>query len=460
MGGPCTISRHLKVLPPSSSTSFNNLRISDELARHLDGGTVLVVGPFGKIWRIEVGRDADGRAFLGRGWPEFAAAHGFCTGWFVVFRYDADGGVLTVKAFDTSCCLREFCRPLTPANHGDGGVSRRPQFISVLLPPSMEKMRIPPKFVSKYIAELETGRSTSVLLNLSPLHKFCSVAIEKDPSGNLFFSGGWSRFLVSHGITEYDVLLLRYEGNMVLTVKVFGPDGCQKGKGFKDQDTSHRKKFEQSGKTVFYGCQKGLKEQDTSSRKKFQQNGKTAFYGCQEGYKDKDSSSEESEQGDQKAFPDIKIEGEDRPSSSRKRKSTAKKRDGEENSKTPKRCLTSSEKALLSTKASVYEIGPPSWMKSEISAYKLANCLMVPAAFCKVIGLQRTSEITLKTTADEGHGLRSWQVRVLVYGNQSRGCIRRGWLRFCVDNKIKEGDICTFNVVKTTLWHVDITRCG
>ncbi|CAN6227654.1 unnamed protein product [Urochloa humidicola] len=425
MGGPCTISRHLKVLPPSSSTSFNNLRISDELARHLDGGTVLVVGPFGKIWRIEVGRDADGRAFLGRGWPEFAAAHGFRTGWFVVFRYDADGGVLTVKAFDTSCCLREFCRPLTPKNRGDGGVSRRPQFISVLLPPSMEKMRIPPKFVSKYIAELETGRSTSVLVNLSPLNKFCSVAIEKDPSGNMFFSGGWSRFLVSHGIAEYDVLLLRYEGNMVFTVKVFGPDGYQKG--LKDQDTSYRNKFEQSGKTVFYGCQ--------------------------EGYKDKDSSSEESEQGDQK--------GEDRPSSSRKRKSTAKKRDGEENSKTPKRCLTSSEKALLSTKASVYEIGPPSWMKREISAYILANCLMVPAAFCKAIGLQRTSEITLKMTADEGHGgLRSWQVRVLVYGNQNRGCIRRGWLRFCADNKIKEGDICTFNVVKTTLWHVDITRCG
>ncbi|CAN6242171.1 unnamed protein product [Urochloa humidicola] len=411
MGGPCTgghgaraISRHLKVLPPSSSSPFNTLRISDELARHLDGGTALVVSPFGKIWRVEVGRDADGRAFLGRGWPEFAAAHGFRTGWFVVFRYDAGGGgVLTVKAFDTSCCLRELCRPLTAANHGDGGVSRRPQFMSVLLPPSMEKMRIPPKFVRKYIAE--PGRSTAVLLNLSPLHKFCSVAIEKYPSGNLFFSGGWSRFLVSHGIAEYDVLLLRYEGNMVFTVKVFGPDGCQKG--FKDQDTSQRKKlFEQSGKT---------------------------------------------------AFPDIKIEGEDHPSTSKKRKSMAKKRDGQANSKRPKRCLTSSKKAL-SSKSSVYEIGPPSWMKSEISAYILANCLMVAGAFCKAIGLQSTSEITLKTTADEGRGLKSWQVRVLVYGNRSCCYISRGWSRFCADNRIKEGDICTFNVVNTTLWHVDITR--
>ncbi|CAL5032918.1 unnamed protein product [Urochloa decumbens] len=446
MGGPCAgdhgavaISRHLKVLLPSSSS--NNLRISGELARHLDGGgtgstAAHVVSPLGKIWRVEVGRDADGGAFLGRGWPEFAAAHGFEAGWFLVLRHEAAAAsVLTVKAFDSTCCLREFSRPLAVApNYGvggdGGGVSRRPQFISVLRPPSMEKMGIPPKFVKKYIAEAETGMSTAVLL--SPLCKFCRVAVDKDPSGSgLFFSGGWSRFLASHGIAEYDVLLLRYEGNLVFTVKVFGPDGCQKV--FKDQDTSHRKKFEQSGETAFYGCQKGFKDQDRSS--------------------------EELEHSDHKAFPDIQTEGEDRPSSSRKCKSTAKKRDGQENSKRPKRCVTSSKKALLSSKSSVYEIGPPSWMKSEISAYILANRLMVTGTFCKAIGLRMTSEITLKTTADEGHGLRSWKVRVLVYPNRSRGHITRGWRRFCVDNRIKEGDICTFNVVNITLWHVDITRC-
>jgi hypothetical protein len=29
-----------------------------------------VVSPFGKVWRVEVGRDGEG-AFLGRGWPVF-----------------------------------------------------------------------------------------------------------------------------------------------------------------------------------------------------------------------------------------------------------------------------------------------------------------------------------------------------------------------------------------------------
>lgn len=71
----------------------------------------LVVSPFGKVWYVEVGRDGDG-AFLWRGWPEFARAHGLGVGWFLVLRHEG-GGVLTVKAFDTSFCLKEFCSPST-----------------------------------------------------------------------------------------------------------------------------------------------------------------------------------------------------------------------------------------------------------------------------------------------------------------------------------------------------------
>ncbi|EAZ30309.1 hypothetical protein OsJ_14356 [Oryza sativa Japonica Group] len=96
-------------------------RISDELAADLlgergDGGgggggaprrAARVVSPVGKVWDVEVGRDDDGDgggAFLGRGWAEFAAAHGLGMGWFVVVRHEG-GGVLTVKLFDTTCCL-------------------------------------------------------------------------------------------------------------------------------------------------------------------------------------------------------------------------------------------------------------------------------------------------------------------------------------------------------------------
>jgi hypothetical protein len=67
----------------------------------------MLVSPMGsKVWRVEVGRDGSG-AFLGRGWPEFVAAHGIKDLWFLV------------KAFDTSCCLRELSRPLNAGSFSD-----------------------------------------------------------------------------------------------------------------------------------------------------------------------------------------------------------------------------------------------------------------------------------------------------------------------------------------------------
>jgi len=91
-------------------------RISDELAGCFDDGggggggapgpTALLFSPFGKVWRVEVGRDGAG-AFLGRGWADFLAAHGVGVGWFVLLRH-AGRGALTFKAFDTSFCIKEF----------------------------------------------------------------------------------------------------------------------------------------------------------------------------------------------------------------------------------------------------------------------------------------------------------------------------------------------------------------
>jgi hypothetical protein len=60
-----------------------------------------------------------------------------------------------------------------------------------------------------------------------PLGNVCQIELEMNQS-DMFFAAGWSQFMAFHGITEADALLLRYEGNMAFTVKVFGPDGCQR----------------------------------------------------------------------------------------------------------------------------------------------------------------------------------------------------------------------------------------
>ncbi|GJN11899.1 hypothetical protein PR202_ga30134 [Eleusine coracana subsp. coracana] len=203
--------KDLRVLLPFTSGCP---RIPDELAAEVGAGAAeaLVVGPYGdyvKVWHVEVRRDGDG-ALLGRGWPEFAAACGAGTGWFLILRHRGRGA-LTVKAFDSSYCLRELGAPAPPA---------------VLLKEfNVFLQLIPAKFVQLYIPK-EHLNSTAIIFG--PLGKIFRIDLEMNRS-DVFFASGWSQFISFHGITGANALLLRYEGGMVFTVKVFEPNGCLRG---------------------------------------------------------------------------------------------------------------------------------------------------------------------------------------------------------------------------------------
>ncbi|WVZ84946.1 hypothetical protein U9M48_031913 [Paspalum notatum var. saurae] len=365
-------------------------RIPDELAKEIgagvDGpGEVRVVGLSGgkvKVWCVEVGKDGDG-AFLGRGWPEFAAAQGVGAGWLLVLRHQG-GGVLTVKAFDSSGCIKGLGTPPAEAMASNKDASHRLQFVSVLRSDFMEKMLIPAKFVQHYIPVEHLDNRMAIVIG--PLGKTCRVELEMNRP-DLFFTAGWSQFLESHDITEADALLLRYEGNMVFTVKVFGPNGCQ----------IERKN-------------KGIRMQQVS------------------------------------ILPDIGKQQETPSESIRKSKSN-KGRPIKEVQKKLKRSVAS------------YEIGPPSWIKKEINTVTLKRKLLstkgtLTKSFCDAIGLRKPSTITLKTSMDSA---KSWQVGGIPCNNNSY-IITRGWMVFCEENSLKEGDICTFNIIETTLWHVVIRR--
>lgn len=90
----------------------------------------------------------------------------------------------------------------------------------------MSLQLLPAKFVQHYILEERLNNLSAIVLGPTATSKVHSIKFEMGLS-DVFFAGGWSQFLVFHDITEANTLLLRYEGNMVFTVKVFGLDGCQ-----------------------------------------------------------------------------------------------------------------------------------------------------------------------------------------------------------------------------------------
>uniref|UniRef100_K3YCW5 TF-B3 domain-containing protein n=1 Tax=Setaria italica TaxID=4555 RepID=K3YCW5_SETIT len=213
--------------------------------------------------------------------------------------------------------------------------------------------------------------------------KIWKIELEINQS-DVFFAGGWSQFMVFHGITAANSLLFRYEGNMMFTVKVFEPNGCQR-------DSKHK--------------QIGIQQRSTLPNFEKQQEAPSSIKNCK-------SKS-------------------DWPS--------------DERQKIPKGSIQSKL---------VYEIGPPSWIKKVIDTNTLENHISLSTAFCDAIGLWGHFTIMLKISINS---TQSWKVHGASYKNSSYTLVL-GWKRFFQENNLKEGDICTFNIIKTTLWHVVITR--
>ncbi|CAL5034901.1 unnamed protein product [Urochloa decumbens] len=505
-GDHAAAAKHLRVLLPFTC-NCNSLRIPDELAEDIGAGEALVVGPAGgqgkAVWPVEVGRDGDG-AFLGRGWPEFAGACGAGAGWLLVLRHRGRG-VLTVKAFDDSRCLRDLGAPAPPAAEAalSGKVAaRKPQFICVLQEDSTEKMLIPAKFVQQHIPKERLNNYMAIILG--PHGKVHNINLEMDRL-DMFFTGGWSQFLEFHDITEANALLLRYEGNMVFTVKVFGSDGCKRHSKQKENIIQHRSTLPQSEKlqqAPTVSIQKRKRKNKTSLQRnsiykigppswiKKQINANTlekylepsmitlrtdgtgswrvhglpckgSSYLLVQGWK---QFCHENclKEGDICTFNVIETTLWNVVITRHKEKMNQFCYDEQENPTSKKHMSsTDGQKGLQGSMTyfnkartkSVFDIGPPAWMKKEINASTIENHLNLTLAFCEAIGLRQRCTITLKTS---GSSTKSWQARLNPYQNCCQ--LVGGWKRFCLDNGIKVGDVCTIQIIETTLWNVIIDR--
>ena len=76
----------------------------------------------------------------------------------------------------------------------------------------------------------------------------------------------------------------------------------------------------------------------------------------------------------------------------------------------------------------------------------------VKKSICSSVDLLGTCEITLKMSMGN---TRSRPV-LFKMANNFGYITGKGWKRFCRENKLKEGDRCTFSVIETTVWHVTI----
>ncbi|TVU08232.1 hypothetical protein EJB05_41629, partial [Eragrostis curvula] len=375
-----------------SPSCLEELRVPAEFAARLGGeegggGTVqvLLVSPLGKVWRVEL-RRASGRWQLGGGgWAEFAAAHGVGAGWCVVFRVERRG-VAAVRAFDAAGCLAHYCTPLAGV-----AVKRRPRFIRSLHPEDLQEMKMPDKFVQEHLTE--SGPSSQKATIFSRLGKFWHIELDPDRPGVLQ-GDGWMQFLKAHDLSEGNVLLFRYEGNMLFRVEVF--------------------------------LQTGLLEE------------------CE-------AAAAANRTDDDVAGPSEPQQGSNQPGVSHVK---MKRKNTKENST----CLKGSDKKPKVPSGPANKVASQKKLVRQrsftklITDYHLKFFFAVKLTICSSVGLLGACEITLKTSVDK---IKSWRVSFNT-ANTFGYLWGPGWKRFCQENKIKEGSCCTFNIVKTRIWHVII----
>uniref|UniRef100_A0ACD5TZ70 Uncharacterized protein n=1 Tax=Avena sativa TaxID=4498 RepID=A0ACD5TZ70_AVESA len=445
-----SMATELKVLVPGFS---EKLPISDQLAECFDSGdggagmTAFLVSPFGTaVWHVEVGRDGHG-AFLGRRWPEFVEAHGIGVGWFLVLRH-VGRGVLTVKAFDANGFLKEFGQTLTvpgvPAPQIETGRARKPQFIRPLWRNSMEKMPIPSEFLKRgYISDEElNGRMATFV---TPFRDFWHIELEKDGS-NVFFAGAWSKFLEFQGIKDGEALLIRYQGNMIFTIEVFGFNGCRrnlKHQGIRFQQTENSEETNSSKKTE--------ESEEANSSKSTEQTEEANSSQSTEQSVEANSSQNAQQTEEANSSQNAELTSKEGQSQKEANISSGKRKQREE------KIMPKSSTNPLDNRARKnceYETGSQPWIRKQLNANSLRYYLVLPGDFCVRVGFLEKCTIKLKTSERNG----SWEVNGCVY-KPNQWKLSKGWRTFCRENELKVGDVCTFNVVKSTLWHVDIERC-
>ncbi|KAK1268269.1 B3 domain-containing protein REM6 [Acorus gramineus] len=101
----------------------------------------------------------------------------------------------------------------------------KPLFFKVLLPGSLKKLSVPPKFVRKHLSHVNLSKNRATIK--SPLGRSWDVCVHVNKEGH-FFEDGWCVFVRDHDLHMGDFLVFKYKGCLDFNVKLFDSSGCEK----------------------------------------------------------------------------------------------------------------------------------------------------------------------------------------------------------------------------------------
>ncbi|KAJ3693255.1 hypothetical protein LUZ60_008735 [Juncus effusus] len=278
------------------------------------------------------------------------------------------------------------------------------QFLRVLIPNPVVKLRIPSKISKHLQAEPHYHKRATFY---SPCGKFWHVNILQSDD-DLYFDSGWPEFSKAHDLRTGYFVLFQYIGNMVFNVKVFDNSMCLK---------EYERERESRKRPIFEDLDRAGPSNEDATRNLL------------------DSPNKR-----RKLETSKKREKLQRKDTVRREKQL-----NEERSQVERERFLGEE--ILNTSPNSSEF--PKFEKI-VRAYNLGKKgITVPKKFCERHGLVSARFIFVFNT--EG---RSWPI--WFYPKIDNGFLGKGWTDFAKDSKLKLGQKCVFQLVKqnTFLVHV------
>ncbi|KAI3983392.1 hypothetical protein MKX01_013459 [Papaver californicum] len=133
----------------------------------------------------------------------------------------------------------------------------RPSFFKVMMGDFRKKLKLPNNFIGNF-----NGMIPYDSILRSP-YGCWNVKVREEEDGGLSFQKGWPDFVKSHCLGQGDFVTMKYIGNSVFVVKLYGRNGCEKAlfstssNGIKSSPPRKRKECGETSKGKFtdYGSE-------------------------------------------------------------------------------------------------------------------------------------------------------------------------------------------------------------
>ncbi|KAI4318625.1 hypothetical protein MLD38_032303 [Melastoma candidum] len=359
----------------------------------------------------------------------------------------------------------------------------RPYFYKLVLSSTIQdgRLRIPDNFIKKFRDEL----SAVSTLNVPDRHVW-HIGIKKVDKG-FWFHEGWQNFVEHYSIGVGYFLVFRYEGNSIFNIHIFnlttseidyhsnGLQGPQYGRQF-----HVFREMEEDDTADLFGSSSPGFHKESSKKKAIGDSSAAAYHlGLNRGFSpmtmqtpfngsmhQQQKSALGSQTGGIQALPDAIVQaggikfrnGENGVSKARKKQKsdlnqlisgTPPDEDSSEmhyrfyaSASSRKRTVTTEERERAMNAAKIYEPVNPCCRVVVRPSYLYRGCIMyLPSCFAGKYLNGVSGYIKLQTP--DG---RQWSVRCLNRGGRAK--LSQGWYDFSLQNKLAEGDVCVFELIR------------